>query len=355
MHFKHNKCSTITFVFLCLGCVLRFGIFLFDQKWCHNTQNTVLSSGHKRVSNQPKRENIQSMVNTKEDSPKNLKNDMKNSLNSIQDFENALRPNHVQNQDEAYNGALLKIDRVLKPYNLFKQKGKGGTGYWSQSGQDRIVDELLQGRAGLFFIESGGYDGEEHSNSLFFEVNRKWQGMVIEPNPHLYAKILQKNRRCMTVNAAISPSGKEDFLPFILAGPLGGFESTFSKGHRKRLESEIARGEKWMHGKQGSGDKVLVPCFPLKKFLGAANQSIFVIDYWSLDTEGSEPLILKATDFSTIMVGVLSVEHNSDPVKQNEIMHVMTAAGFRMYLDMGFDYIFFNPMYFKSHGLKLPV
>ena len=108
-------------------------------------------------------------------------------------------------------------------------KRKGKFRVWSQAGHDKIVDELLQGATGLFFVEAGGYDGETLSNSLFFEHSRGWQGMVIEPNPHLYTQILGKHRHCMTVNAAISSQDHQDQLLFVLAGPLGGFASTLSK------------------------------------------------------------------------------------------------------------------------------
>ncbi len=68
----------------------------------------------------------------------------------------------------------MKIDLSTNPYNLLNPNGMNGdSGYWSQVGQDEIVDTLLRGRNGLFFVESGGYDGETDSNSLFFEIKRK--------------------------------------------------------------------------------------------------------------------------------------------------------------------------------------
>jgi len=232
--------------------------------------------------------------------------------------------------------------------------GKDDSGYWSQAGQDELVDSLLQGRRGLFFVESGGYDGEEHSNSLFFEIQRGWRGMIIEPNPHLYEQILQKNRRCMTINSAISPDSNDGVLPFVLAGPLGGLLTSFSPDHIARLESEIANGESWMSGELGSGKTVMVKTFPLHTFLKAGNPTSLVVDYWSLDTEGSEPQILAATSFSEITVGVLSVEHNNDIVKQMGIREALKSSGLVLFREAEFEYIYVNPAYFRDRGLKIP-
>jgi len=41
--------------------------------------------------------------------------------------------------------AQIKVDRSSLPYKLTAANGKANSGYWSQSGQDKIVDELLQG------------------------------------------------------------------------------------------------------------------------------------------------------------------------------------------------------------------
>jgi hypothetical protein len=178
--------------------------------------------------------------------------------------------------------------------------------------------------------------------------------MVVEPNPHLYEQIKKKNRRCMTINAALSPDSKDGVLPFVLAGPLGGLLTTLSEKHKQRLESEITRQESWMSGEDGSGKTVLVKTFPLHKFLKAANQTRGVVDYWSLDTEGSEPQILAATNFSEITVGALSVEHNGEIEQQTGIREAMRSSGLILFRELDFDYVYVNPTYFRDRGLKIP-
>jgi len=50
-------------------------------------------------------------------------------------------------------------------------------------GQSAFVDKLLSGRRDGFFVECGAADGESFSNSLFFELERNWTGLLIEANP----------------------------------------------------------------------------------------------------------------------------------------------------------------------------
>ena len=53
-----------------------------------------------------------------------------------------------------------------------------------------------------------------------------------------------------------------------------------------------------------------------------------VIDYWSLDTEGSELRILKSFPFDEFLVQVLTVEHNRFPIRE-EIRIFLVGLGYR--------------------------
>ena len=64
-----------------------------------------------------------------------------------------------------------------------------------QFGQARKLEELLQGKKGGFFIEAGAVDGQTLSNSLLFELNHNWTGLLVEANPYSYNDLVNKNRR----------------------------------------------------------------------------------------------------------------------------------------------------------------
>ena len=45
-----------------------------------------------------------------------------------------------------------------------------------------------------FYIEAGAYDGQEWSNSLFYEVEKGWNGLLVEAHPDAF-NIMKKRVR----------------------------------------------------------------------------------------------------------------------------------------------------------------
>ena len=75
---------------------------------------------------------------------------------------------------------------------------------FSQIGQSKYIDSLLGSRRDGFFVEAGGYTGEYHSNSLFFELHRNWSGILIEPDNTNFNQMISKKRRTYALNACIT-------------------------------------------------------------------------------------------------------------------------------------------------------
>ena len=98
----------------------------------------------------------------------------------------------VQGVAGAEDGALADAshDPIIHgggDYKLAMPTGKeDGSNHWSQDGQDSAVDRFLGERKNGFFLEIGGYDGELHDNTLFFEKERGWDGLLIEANPYTF-------------------------------------------------------------------------------------------------------------------------------------------------------------------------
>ena len=57
---------------------------------------------------------------------------------------------------------------------------------------------------GGFFVECGAFNGEIESNSLFFERERAWKGLLIEADPNHYTALKGKNRKAFTSNTCLS-------------------------------------------------------------------------------------------------------------------------------------------------------
>ena len=54
-----------------------------------------------------------------------------------------------------------------------------------------------------------------------------------------------------------------------------------------------------------------------------------VIDYWSLDTEGSELMLLSSFPWDRYKVNLVTVEHNQEEPKRSKIRELLTAKGFK--------------------------
>jgi FkbM family methyltransferase len=75
--------------------------------------------------------------------------------------------------------------------------------YHSQFGEDQWIQENLNPPDGSLFCEVGAFDGIQSSNTLHFEEDRLWTGMVIEPNPEQWAKCLLNRLRSIAICLAI--------------------------------------------------------------------------------------------------------------------------------------------------------
>lgn len=254
----------------------------------------------------------------------------------------------VQAHLEAPSALPYDFSPFAKPGREEGYKGE----YLSQEGQDKWVDGVFNGATGLFVVESGANNGFSLSNSMFLEFSRKWQCLLVEANPQLQEAIGHLHRRCHLLKGGLSITKDIGSFSFKLAGPLGGFTSTESADHEKRAESEIKSSKPWMKGEQGSGEVVSVDAFPLHLAMKALGRS--TIDYWSLDTEGSELAILKGTDFSQMEIGVMSIEHNGDLERKEAIRKVLEPEGILSVKDGPQDDFYASKTYFEKRGLLFP-
>ena len=168
---------------------------------------------------------------------------------------------------------------------------------YSQRGQSSYVDKHLNGRTGGFFIECGAADGENLSNSLYFEKERNWTGLLIEANPTLFKRVRSKRRNAYTLNACLSPDPTPSALEFRMADFIGGLVDHMEPGHKERVTRQKAGAE-----------TARIQCFPLAAILRALN--VTHVDYFSLDIEGAEYDVIKSFPFDDINVDVMTIEYN---------------------------------------------
>ena len=52
--------------------------------------------------------------------------------------------------------------------------------------------------------EAGGYDGEKFSNTLYFEREHGWSGLLVEADPKNFALLSGKHRKAWSAEACLS-------------------------------------------------------------------------------------------------------------------------------------------------------
>jgi FkbM family methyltransferase len=215
--------------------------------------------------------------------------------------------------------SIINVPNWKNEINLNNKNKKD----FSQIGQSKYIDSLLNSKMNGFFVEAGGFNGEDLSNSLFFELERNWTGILIEAVPSLYKQIISKNRKSFTINCCIS--NKRPFVAkFQIAGPLSNRISLINEHFQNRVDKDIGTTKKTI---------IYVPCFSLYTILKAIN--INKVDYFSLDVEGGELEVLKGINFNKIKINTFSVEHNNYQDHKIKIRQFLEANNYNLTKDVG--------------------
>jgi hypothetical protein len=199
---------------------------------------------------------------------------------------------------------------------------------YSQLGQDLFVLDILGGIRGGFFLDSGASDGVRASNTRLLESSYGWKGICVEPDEAFFAALV-KNRNCYCLNCCLYES--DGIVEFVEANTLGGILDEYHPAHLQFAMSTFRVPED-ATGKPKTVRKVARTVRSVLRECAAPP----VIDYWSLDTEGSELTILKSFPFDEYSFRVLTVEHNRLPVRYR-IREFLEGHGYQLIKEMGID------------------
>lgn len=184
----------------------------------------------------------------------------------------------------------------------------------SQLFQDLFVLYILKEKRNGFFVEFGAASGINLSNTYLLEKEYGWSGCLAEPGKSWHASYARPDRQCAVDFRCITDkTGSVVEFTEAASGEL----STMSDFLDRDNHAESRR----------NGLKYSVETVSLEDFLVDHNAPVD-IDYLSIDTEGSEFMILNGFDFSKYRIKILTVEHNYCSPDREDIFGLLSSKGF---------------------------
>jgi FkbM family methyltransferase len=219
---------------------------------------------------------------------------------------------------------LSRLKRLINPFRLFK----------GQKSQDKwVIFHVLPFKRNGFFLDLAASDGITDSNTYTLEKLFGWTGICIEPNPKLFQK-LSITRNCILDSSVISDK-REKVVFRIDNGPLGGIIDDDTDNNYK------IRGEQLL-----SAETITLDALPLNELLDRYNAPA-IIDYFSLDVEGSEERVIRSIDFEKYQFLCLTIERPTPKVNK-----ILFENGYRFMKNHKYDSFYIHSSLASNKKLK---
>ncbi len=169
----------------------------------------------------------------------------------------------------------------------------------AQLNQDMLCLMLLDYKTNGYCVEVGANDGLLISNTLILERAFNWKSLLIEPDPTNFAKLKLNRPLAICVNRACS--SQRGVMDFTVVDVNNGVLSGLTHCIDTRLKQAYPT------------TTIQVETDTLVDILDDNNAPI-VIDFISIDTEGSEMEIIKTKNlFKRYRFKIIMIEHNFRP------------------------------------------
>lgn len=207
---------------------------------------------------------------------------------------------------------------------------------------DKWIVDLTNAKTNGYFVEAGACDGINASNTYVLEKQLNWQGICVEPMSFFYNELVKNRKICENV-CLYSEEKEVDFIEcnYTTEG------ITISDRRKKGYMGYLSGISKHLHPKfkliHDKGKTVRKQCITLESLLDKHNAPN-IIDYISLDTEGTEYEILENFPFSKYTVMAFSIEDNgswntnSDLLRDNGYIEVKN-----QFVEPSYEHFYVHP------------
>jgi FkbM family methyltransferase len=178
--------------------------------------------------------------------------------------------------------------------------------------QDFFVLSQLNFRKKGFFVEFGATNGFDLSNTFLLEKKFGWRGILCEP-AKIWHKELKKKRKVKIETKCV---WKKSNLTL-----------TFNEANIAELSTIKEYSSSDCHKNNRKGNSYTVETVSLEDLLNKY-KAPKIIDYLSIDTEGSEFEILSVFNFNKYKFRVITCEHNYT-ANRRKVFLLLTKYGYK--------------------------
>lgn len=193
--------------------------------------------------------------------------------------------------------------------------------YYSQHGEDFLINQVFRGKPKGFYVEIGCLDGIEFSNTYFFE-KKGWDGICVEAHNDFITQLKKNRPDSKIVHAAVGEKDQDDVVFY--ANKIGSL-STLDKSEEERWKKNYST---WFTGfeEQHVKMRTLTTIFDELK--------VKEIDFVSLDIEGYEVQALAGLDLQKYRPRIFVIEYK-DKEHQKNLETVLFPAGYKYLATLG--------------------
>ena len=176
--------------------------------------------------------------------------------------------------------------------------------FYSQDNQDKYLEYIVfKGFKNGVYVDVGAHDGVSFNNTLYFEKNNNWTGILIEPIKSVFDKLVINRPNSINLNCAVcNNDGETEFLCNTgYTEMISGIKDNFDRRHLQRL-----RRENIQYG--STTELIKVKTQKLETILDENN--VTHINYLSIDVEGAEFEVIKSINFDKVFIDVIGFENN---------------------------------------------
>lgn len=187
-------------------------------------------------------------------------------------------------------GKLTRLKSVLRFVMSWKL---GGQVSYAQEGEDLLLARIFLNQTGGYYIDIGAHHPTRFSNT-YWAYRQGWSGLAIDATPGFGDEFRKVRPRDVVIEVAVADVRGEQQL-FVFG------ESALNTSNLSRLASVEASSD-------FSARAVSVQALPMSEILDCCVPPGQIIDFMSIDIEGSESVALRGIDWDRYKPRVLVVE-----------------------------------------------